>query len=88
MFFLRLVAIRQGVAIGARKGGKTKTVLYVAAGFLSLFVECTVRLGFELPHRGGFEVAGTVLYLLCLLAAYVSFLDYLLTFRKLLKDLK
>ena len=88
MLFLRLVAIRQGVAIGARKGGKAKTVLYVIAGFLSLFLECTARLGFELPNLKAFAVAGTVLYVLCLAAAYVSFLDYLLTFRKLLKDLK
>ena len=88
MLFLRLVAIRQGVAIGARKGGKAKTVLYVIAGFLSLFLECAARLGFELPNLKAFAVAGTVLYALCLAAAYVSFLDYLLTFRKLLKDLK
>ena len=70
------------------KGGKTKTVLYVIAGFLSLFLECAARLGFELPNLKAFAVTGTVLYVLCLAAAYVSFLDYLLTFRKLLKDLK
>ena len=31
MLFIRLMAVKQGVAIGARKGGKFKTVLYVGA---------------------------------------------------------
>lgn len=88
MLFLRLVAVRQGIAIGARKGGKLKTVLYVVAGFWALFRVCAVRLGFEIPFGSALGTVGDVLFLLCLLAAYVSFVDYLLTFGKVLKDLK
>src|SRR5574344_1242757 len=47
IFFFRMVAAKKGTAIAALKGGKLKTVFYVASGFVSLVQEAIVRCGFD-----------------------------------------
>ena len=86
MLFVRLLAAKKGVAIGARKGGKFKTVLYVVAGFFSLFLECAKRLGFTLPEN--LVYVGYIFYIAGLIASYVSFIDYLVNFIPVIKDEK
>ena len=86
MLFVRLLAAKKGVAIGARKGGKFKTVLYVVAGFFSLFLECAKRLGFSLPEN--LMYIGYIFYIMGLIASYVSFIDYLLNFIPVIKKEK
>ena len=83
MLFVRLLAAQKGVAIGARKGGKLKTVLYVVAGFFSLFLECAKRLGFTLPEN--LMYIGYIFYIMGLIASYVSFIDYLVNFIPVIK---
>lgn len=86
MLFLRMIAVKQGIAIGARKGGKAKTVLYVVAAFFTLFRECCARLGVQF---GGAEsvlaTVSLVLFCVSLAASYASFIDYLITFKKVFK---
>jgi CDP-diacylglycerol--glycerol-3-phosphate 3-phosphatidyltransferase len=87
MTFIRLVAIQRGVAIGARKGGKVKTVLYVTSCFFTLALECAVRLGFLSaadPRFSSLKTAALVLFVLCLIASYTSFIDYLLAFKSVI----
>lgn len=48
IMFVRMLASRKGVAIGARKGGKLKTVLYIVAAGFSLLIESALRLGVSL----------------------------------------
>ena len=86
MLFVRLLAAKKGVAIGARKGGKFKTVLYVIAGFFSLFLECAKRLGFSLPEN--LMYIGYIFYIMGLIASYVSFIDYLVNFIPVIKKEK
>ncbi|AEE17537.1 CDP-diacylglycerol--glycerol-3-phosphate 3-phosphatidyltransferase [Treponema brennaborense] len=84
MNFVRLIAARKGVAIAARKGGKLKTVLYVATGFYFLGVESCIRLGFAVSaNAAALHTAGIVLSCVCLVASYVSFVDYLVQFKSL-----
>lgn len=83
MLFVRLLAAQKGVAIGARKGGKFKTVLYVVAGFFSLFLECAKRLGYSLPEN--LMYIGYIFYIVGLIASYVSFIDYLVNFIPVIK---
>ena len=87
MTFIRLVGIQEGVAIGARKGGKTKTVFYIISCFAALAVECALRLGiFEetsLPVKAGKAVC-LALFFICLAISYISFADYLIVFGKIL----
>jgi CDP-diacylglycerol--glycerol-3-phosphate 3-phosphatidyltransferase len=85
--FMRLVAMQKGVAIGARKGGKIKTVLYIASGFFALFVESALRL--RLFNDGyfvfkNFKAISTALFTVCLIVSYVSFADYFINFRNIL----
>ena len=86
MLFVRLLAAQKGVAIGARKGGKFKTVLYVVAGFFSLFLECAKRLGYSLPEN--LMYIGYIFYIMGLIASYVSFIDYLVNFIPVIKKEK
>jgi CDP-diacylglycerol--glycerol-3-phosphate 3-phosphatidyltransferase len=85
MSFVRMLAARQGTAIAARAGGKTKTVLYIAFIFVSVFRECAFRTGLDLPGSYGLlDVITLALAILAVLAAYISFADYLVNFRKAL----
>lgn len=87
MNFVRLMAAQKGVAIGARKGGKFKTVLYVVATFYCLAIESCTRLGIDISvATTGLDVCRMALFGLCLCAAYASFLDYLIHFGSLLRD--
>jgi CDP-diacylglycerol--glycerol-3-phosphate 3-phosphatidyltransferase len=87
MFFIRLVAIQEGVAIGARKGGKIKTVLYVSSYNLAIIIESALRLGLLNTGDALVQTGKTicfVLFIICLGVSYLSFADYLYCFRKIL----
>jgi CDP-diacylglycerol--glycerol-3-phosphate 3-phosphatidyltransferase len=78
--FVRLMAAQKGVAIGARKGGKTKTVTYIVTCFYALALECCERLGVDTPDFTRAIV--TALALICVILAYVSLADYLSSFKE------
>jgi CDP-diacylglycerol--glycerol-3-phosphate 3-phosphatidyltransferase len=85
MTFIRMIAVQKGVAIGARKGGKFKTVLYVAAGFYSLSLEALTRLDMrDVINWTLAKDIGVAFYGVCVLMAYISFADYLIHFKTLL----
>lgn len=84
MNFCRMIAAKKGTAIAARKGGKFKTVLYVFSGFFALLLESFLRLGIEIEILPQLHTACTVLFVLCVVASYVSFADYLVHFKNLL----
>lgn len=88
MNFLRMVATKKGVAIGARKGGKLKTCTYILTGFVLLLVESALRIGIEISPSAlsVINVVTNVLGILCVLLAYISFIDYLKNFGKFLKE--
>src|SRR5574344_2316374 len=79
MNFFRMVAAKKGTAIAARKGGKFKTVFYVVSGFVSLVQEALVRSGLSVAWNIDMDVfreVGLVFYIVCVILAYVSFVDY------------
>ena len=84
--FLRMVAAKQGTAIAARKGGKYKTVLYIFSGFYALFLELLVRLNAVPDYFGALKLASSILFILCVVLSYASFIDYLRHFGKVLKQ--
>jgi CDP-diacylglycerol--glycerol-3-phosphate 3-phosphatidyltransferase len=84
--FVRLMAAQKRVAIGARKGGKAKTVTYVITCFYALFLESCKRLDFSLPAFT--PVVATVLSVLCVILAYASLTDYLVSFREVVFEKK
>jgi len=89
IMFVRMLASRNGVAIGARKGGKTKTVMYIVAAGFSLAIETAVRFNIAFPFS--IEVLRWInlgLYCLAVLLAIASFIDYLRHFSSVLKTSK
>lgn len=88
MNFLRMVAAKQGTAIAAKKGGKLKTVMYVVAGFFSLVIVSASRCGLVELWNLPVEVlryVGYGIYGFCALLSYISFIDYLISFKSVLK---
>ncbi|MCR5606107.1 MAG: CDP-diacylglycerol--glycerol-3-phosphate 3-phosphatidyltransferase [Treponema sp.] len=89
MNFVRMVAAKQGIAIAARKGGKFKTVSYIVSALYCLFLESIQRIGLVASENlTNFRCIGIVLFCICTVAAYVSFIDYLRTFGSALKGNK
>ena len=86
MLFVRLLAAKKGVAIGARKGGKFKTVMYVVAGFYALFLETLVRFNVQLECFDVLRIVCTCLFVVCLICSYASFIDYIKHFGKVFKE--
>ena len=85
--FLRMVAAKQGTAIAARKGGKLKTVVYIVAEFYGIFLELLIRLDFVPGFFGILKGAAFGLFAICVILSYASFVDYLIHFGKILKDI-
>lgn len=85
--FFRMLASRKGVAIGARKGGKAKTVLYVVSCGMSLALESASRLCINIG--GVRELLGYCnlgLYSLAVILSVVSFIDYILAFSSVVRN--
>ena len=88
MTFIRMVAAQRGTAIAAKKGGKLKTVTYIVSGFYGLFLELIARNDFGISE-GVFAVmkyTAAGLFVLCLILSYVSFIDYIVSFKSVLKS--
>ena len=86
MNFLRMIAVKKGVAIAARKGGKCKTVFYIVAGFYMLALESAARLEIALPvSESIMHNVALGLFTFCLALSYISFADYLVHFAPLMK---
>ncbi len=87
--FLRMVAAKSGTAIAARKGGKVKTVFYVASCFLALIQNFFLRSGlaaFLGTDMAAFNLAGNIFFGVCVFLSYASFIDYLKNFGGVLKS--
>lgn len=87
--FLRMVAAKSGTAIAARKGGKVKTVFYVATCFVVLIQELIIRTGLNTTlalNMDIFRYVGWGFAGVCVILAYSSFIDYIKNFGSLLKD--
>jgi len=102
MNFVRMVAVSNGTAIAARKGGKLKTVFYIISAFFYLAIEAWHRVaaffqieqglkdltGCNIPFDSIYTVWGYIclgFFCVCLLLSYISFADYLVSFKSVLK---
>gem|GEM_PF-63530 len=94
ILFLRMLLGLKGIAMGARSGGKLKAGVYMVAGLLSL-VLYTVRFYSGADVSGPVSLSGAgglthvlglltlIAYILAAVATVLSFIDYLVQFRKL-----
>ncbi len=87
MLFLRMCAVKRGTAIAARKGGKLKTVFYIASGFYALAVESLLRMDPNiLPQLPTLRKIAAGLFLVCGILSYASFIDYIIHFAKVFQE--
>lgn len=87
--FLRMVAVKHGIAIAAKKGGKFKTVFYIISGFYFLAIESYLRFGFSFFSGkiiGGLKISAIVMFVFCVLFSWISFADYIKSFYPSLKE--
>ncbi|MDR2767790.1 MAG: CDP-diacylglycerol--glycerol-3-phosphate 3-phosphatidyltransferase [Treponema sp.] len=83
ILFVRNLMLHKGVTLGARMGGKIKTVAYIAAAAFALLITSFRRLGIVDPaNPGALGSACTGLFAVSVLLAYVSFADYIRIYRK------
>ncbi len=85
--FLRMMAVKKGVSVGARKGGKFKTVLYVVTVGYTLILELLPRINVNISEKYPvLLIISTILFVLSTIAALASFVDYLINFKKILSN--
>jgi CDP-diacylglycerol--glycerol-3-phosphate 3-phosphatidyltransferase len=80
--FIRVLMMKKGVAMGARKSGKIKAVAYMVAGALALFAASAERLGLDPRFYTGFRLAAMVIFFVSVVISVVSFADYVQVYRK------
>ncbi|MCE5255985.1 MAG: CDP-diacylglycerol--glycerol-3-phosphate 3-phosphatidyltransferase [Spirochaetaceae bacterium] len=83
MLFLRMILGLRGIALGARRGGKLKAVLYMVSGLLSLVVVSLRNLSLSPPWEPLLRNLLMVVYVLAAVVSLASFVDYILQYRKL-----
>ncbi|GHT52292.1 CDP-diacylglycerol--glycerol-3-phosphate 3-phosphatidyltransferase [Spirochaetia bacterium] len=82
ILFIRNLMLKKGIAMGARMGGKIKTVTYIAAGAVALFAVSVQRLGFGEPVFFVLQRTALIIFLISVIISLVSFADYLSVYRK------
>ena len=86
ILFLRILMMKKGIAMGARKGGKLKAVCYMLTGLACLLSVTMERLGFSDPVSF-FRQTATVIFILSMVMAVVSFIDYFIVYLKTSKSI-
>jgi len=82
ILFVRNLMLKKGVAMGARLGGKIKTVAYIIAAGAALLTVSLQRLAifeFLFPF---FKAGALIIFIISVIISLVSFIDYLSIYRK------
>lgn len=82
ILFIRNLMLKKGVTMGARISGKVKTVTYITAGAAALFAGSIDRLGVLKSFYPAVETTACVIFIISVVISIVSFIDYVLTYRK------
>jgi CDP-diacylglycerol--glycerol-3-phosphate 3-phosphatidyltransferase len=82
ILFMRNLMLRKGIAMGARMGGKLKTVTYILAETAALLAASAKRLDFAVFLFPFFKKAALVIFVLSTFLSVISFFDYLSVYRK------
>jgi CDP-diacylglycerol--glycerol-3-phosphate 3-phosphatidyltransferase len=82
ILFVRILMMKKGVAMGARKGGKIKAVTYMIAGAVALLASCSERLSLDSRFYDAFRISAIVIFVISVVFALISFFDYIGVYRK------
>ncbi|WP_455382276.1 CDP-diacylglycerol--glycerol-3-phosphate 3-phosphatidyltransferase [Salinispira pacifica] len=75
--FLRMLFLKFGVALAARRGGKTKAMAYSVSGGAGLFILTMQRFDFLRQAQPAFHIVALVIFGVAVLFALISMGDYL-----------
>ncbi|MDR1567000.1 MAG: CDP-diacylglycerol--glycerol-3-phosphate 3-phosphatidyltransferase [Treponema sp.] len=82
ILFIRNLMLRKGIAMGARMGGKIKTVTYILAGACALLASSVRRLGLDNSLYRITAITACAIFVISVIFAAYSFLDYVSVYRK------
>jgi CDP-diacylglycerol--glycerol-3-phosphate 3-phosphatidyltransferase len=76
ILFIRNLMLRKGIAMGARMGGKIKTVTYILAGACALLAASVARLGLGGSLYQVVSLVAGVLFVISVVFSVLSLFDY------------
>ncbi|MDR0582966.1 MAG: CDP-diacylglycerol--glycerol-3-phosphate 3-phosphatidyltransferase [Treponema sp.] len=82
ILLIRNLMLKKGVAMGARLGGKIKTVTYIIAGAAALLTASLRRLALFESLQNYFKTGAVIVFLISVIFSIVSFFDYLSVYRR------
>lgn len=82
ILFIRNVMLKKGIAMGARMGGKIKTVTYIIAIGAALLTISLKRLSFLEFLFPFFKTGALIIFIISVVISIASFIDYLLIYLK------
>ena len=82
ILFIRNLMLKKGIAMGARIGGKIKTITYVLAGALALLASSVIRLDIGTGFYREITFAAVIVFIISVVFAVISFIDYLSVYIK------
>ena len=81
ILFIRNLMLKRGVTMGARMGGKIKTVAYISAVAAALFYASLLRFGAAESLQPIFRIAAIAIFAASVLISVLSFADYVSVYR-------
>jgi len=84
--FLRMLFLKVGVALAARRGGKTKAMAYSFSGGAGLFILTMQRFGFWQQAARPFHIIMLIIFGIAVLFALISMGDYLAVYRRFRRE--
>jgi len=82
ILLVRNLMLKKGIALGARMGGKIKTVTYIVAAGLALLASSVLRLGISGDFYRIFAISAAAVFAISVIIAVVSFFDYISVYRR------
>ncbi len=82
IMFLRNLMAKKGIAMGARMGGKIKTVAYITAAAIALLTESFERLEVLTSILPYIKIGALIAFTISVTISVISFFDYLLIYKK------
>ena len=82
ILLVRNLMLKKGIAMGARMGGKIKTVTYIAAAGIALLYASLSRLGIAADLQPLVKIAALAVFAVSVLFSVLSFMDYVIVYRK------
>lgn len=81
ILFIRNLMLKKGITLGARMGGKIKTVFYIFAEGAALLTDSFHRLSFFENLFPTFKIVTLIIFIISVIISIVSFIDYLIIFK-------